>query len=118
MSRRPTPGTKLEAPANALTVVPGGVRLRVRLTPKSSRDALDAQERLADGSVVLAARVRAVPEDGKANAALEALIATAADVARSRVSVVAGATSRLKIIEIKGDAAEIARRLPAAPGAV
>eukprot|EP01037_Dinobryon_pediforme_P032735 gene32735-37828_t len=61
--------------------MPDGVRLRVRLTPKSSRDALDAQERLADGSVVLTARVRAVPEDGKANAALEALIAAAAAVA-------------------------------------
>ena len=43
-----------------------GVVLQVRLTPKSSRDALEGVEVLADGACVLKARVRAVPEDGKA----------------------------------------------------
>lgn len=73
-----------------------GVRLAVRLTPKSSRDAIDGVRQSADGKAFLAARVRAVPEDGKANKALEVLLAKALGVPKSSVSVVAGHTSRLK----------------------
>ena len=51
-----------------------GVELHLRLTPKSSRDALEGFETRADGACVLKARVRAVPEDGKANDALIALV--------------------------------------------
>ena len=43
-----------------------GCRLLVRLTPKSSRDGLDGIDTLADGRLFLKARVRAVPEKGKA----------------------------------------------------
>jgi uncharacterized protein YggU (UPF0235/DUF167 family) len=50
----------------------------------------------------LKARVRAAPEDGKANAALIALIAKTLSVAKSNVSVVRGATSRMKVLEIEG----------------
>jgi uncharacterized protein YggU (UPF0235/DUF167 family) len=56
----------------------------------------------ADGAAYLKARVRAVPEDGKANAALEALIAKAFGVAKSKVSVTRGATARIKTLEIEG----------------
>jgi uncharacterized protein len=41
----------------------------VRLTPKGSRDEIGGAERLAGGRVVLKVRVRAVPQDGEANAA-------------------------------------------------
>ena len=55
-------------------------------------------------------RVRAVPEDGKANAAVEALVSTWLDVARSRVAVIGGHTSRHKSIAVAGaDAAVLAR---------
>jgi uncharacterized protein YggU (UPF0235/DUF167 family) len=83
----------------------------VRLTPKSSRDGLDGEEILSDGSAVLAARVRAVPENGVANAALEALLAKSAGVARTRVSVASGATSRIKVVDIEGDPDTIIARL-------
>ncbi len=73
----------------------------VRLTPRAGRDAVDGFKTLADGRVVLAARVRAVPEDGKANAALEALIAAAVGVPKSAVKLVAGATSRLKTVRVR-----------------
>lgn len=46
--------------------------------------------------------MRAVPEDGKANAALIALIAKAFGVAKSKVSVTRGHTARLKTLEIEG----------------
>jgi uncharacterized protein len=51
-----------------------GVIVPVRLTPKSSRDEVAGVEDRG-GECVLKARVRAVPEAGRANDALETLIA-------------------------------------------
>ena len=48
-----------------------GIDLFVRLTPRSSSDEIGDVETTADGRTHLAARVRAVPDKGKANAALE-----------------------------------------------
>lgn len=84
---------------------PDGLDLFVRLTPKSSADAIEGVRAGADGSVHLAARVRAVPEKGAANAALERLLADGLDLPRSAVRVVAGATARLKTVRLSGDAA-------------
>jgi uncharacterized protein YggU (UPF0235/DUF167 family) len=80
----------------------GGVALYVRLTPKGGRDALDGVESLADGRSVLKARVRAAPENGRANEALIALIAAALRVPKSAVTIRAGATSRVKTVFIAG----------------
>ena len=88
----------------------------MRLTPKGGRDAIDGVETMSDGKAVLKARVRAVPEDGKANAALVELIAKALRVPRSAVTVVAGQTSRVKTLEIAGDGAELAAALAAVCG--
>ncbi len=53
--------------------------------------------------------MRAAPENNEANRALEALIAKAYGVAKSKVSVTRGATARVKTLEIEGaTAAEIA----------
>ena len=79
----------------------------MRLTPKSSADAIDGVQLAADGSVHLAARVRAVPDKGAANAALERLLADSLDLPKRAVSVAAGSTSRLKTVRLAGDAAEI-----------
>jgi uncharacterized protein len=46
--------------------------------------------------------VRAAPENNEANRALEALIAKAFGVAKSKVSVTRGHTARLKTIEVDG----------------
>ena len=94
----------------------GGLVLAVRLTPRSSRDAIDGVETLADGRVVLKARVRAVPEDGKANAALLRLVAEALGLPASRVSLASGGTSRLKTLRIDGDATTMAVALASLPG--
>jgi uncharacterized protein (TIGR00251 family) len=47
-------------------------------------------------------RVTAPPVDGKANAALCAFVAQRIGVARSRVEVVRGMTSRDKIVRVEG----------------
>lgn len=91
--------------------VPGGVRLAVRLTPKSSRDALEQPETLSDGRTVLKARVRAVPEDGKANEALLRLVAKSLGIPARAVSLESGATSRLKVLHLTGDEAALMQAL-------
>lgn len=88
-----------------------GLDLHVRLTPKSARDALEGVETRADGTCVLKARVRAVPEDGKANEALIALVAKQLKIPASRVKLTGGATSRQKTLALEGDPAALAERL-------
>jgi uncharacterized protein (TIGR00251 family) len=90
-----------------------GLRLRVRLTPKASRDAVGRLERLADGTEVLIVHVRAAPSEGEANAALTRLLATALDVAKSKVELVSGQTARIKTLTIAGDGPALAQRLAA-----
>lgn len=80
-----------------------GVDLFIRLTPKAARDALDGVETVDDGRRHLKVRVRAVPEKGEANQALERLVAKAFGVPPGSVRVVAGGTSRLKTLRILGD---------------
>jgi uncharacterized protein (TIGR00251 family) len=58
------------------------------------------------------ARVAAPPERGRANEALCSLLAESLGVPRANVSVVAGASSRRKVVEVAGlETAEIERRL-------
>ncbi len=80
-----------------------GLRLFVRLTPKAALDRIDGVATLADGNEVLAIRVRAVPEDGKANTALLRLLAHEFDLPRSAMRVARGETARLKEVTIAGD---------------
>jgi uncharacterized protein (TIGR00251 family) len=93
-----------------------GLVVFVRLTPKGGRDAIDGIETLSDGRPVLKARVRAVPEDGKANDALVKLIAKAAGVSASAVEISAGHTARVKTLAISGDPDRLAAALGAAVG--
>jgi uncharacterized protein (TIGR00251 family) len=93
-----------EVEADALVV-------RVRVTPKGGRDAIDGLEVLADGRSVLMLRVRAAPEDGAANDAVRRTLAKALRVAPTAVSLIAGATARLKTLRIAGDAAALAAGL-------
>ncbi|MGH6824870.1 DUF167 family protein [Methyloceanibacter sp.] len=85
-----------------------GVMLPVRLTPKASRDEVAGVEDHG-GECVLKARVRAVPEAGRANAALETLIARWLGVPPSTVTVAHGGKSRLKQVALTGDADALIR---------
>jgi uncharacterized protein (TIGR00251 family) len=97
-----------------------GVTLAVRLTPKSGRDAVERIEVGADGRSHVKVRVRALPADGAANEALARLLAKWIGVPRGGISILSGATSRSKIVLVRGDAKELAeklRRLLNAPSA-
>ena len=93
-----------------------GIDLFVRLTPKSFVDRFEGVETSADGRSHLKARVRALPENGAANEALEKLIAKALGVAASSISVVADGTARLKTLRITGDPEALARSIEALSG--
>jgi uncharacterized protein (TIGR00251 family) len=71
--------------------------LRVRLHPRARREEIVGER---GGAVVI--RVTAPPVDGKANAALCALVAKVAGVAPSRVSVVRGHAARDKLVRVEG----------------
>jgi uncharacterized protein YggU (UPF0235/DUF167 family) len=82
--------------------------VEVRLTPRAAFDRIDGVGTLADGRTVLLARVRAVPEDGRANEALCRLLADAFGVSKSSASVVSGHTARVKRVRLVGEPAALA----------
>ncbi len=88
-----------------------GVVVACRLTPKGGRDAIDGVARLSDGTSVLIARVRAAPEDGRANEALCVLLAAKLDAPASRVRLTAGTKSRVKQVAVIGDPEALIARL-------
>lgn len=85
-------------------------RLTVRVQPKASADRIEDWAQDDAGRKFLKVRVRAVPEDGKANSAVQKLVATWLGVPRSAVRVVTGSKTRLKGLEIDGPP-ELAARL-------
>jgi len=89
------------------------MRLFVRLTPKSSVERIDGWDQDEKGRRFLKVRVRAAPIEGRANEALIAFLAKSLKLPKSRLSLVAGDTARLKQIEIDGlDEVELAELLP------
>ncbi|MEQ1576307.1 MAG: DUF167 family protein [Hyphomicrobium sp.] len=88
----------------------GGLTVRVRVTPKSSRDSIEGIEATAEGPA-LRARVRAVPAEGEANSAVQALLAEWLAVPKSRVMLVAGAKSRVKSFSVSGELPELEANL-------
>lgn len=81
-----------------------------RLTPKSSKDAIEGVTSTSDGPA-FQARVRAVPEHGAANAALEQLVARWLDLPKRSVSLAKGGKSRLKALQIDGEPQELDKLL-------
>ena len=90
------------APVINIRQTTAGVVVAVRLAPKSARDAVEGVEEF-DGKSVLKVRVRALPEGGRANTALETLFAKWLGVPRSTVEVVQGGKSRVKQVAIDGN---------------
>ncbi|HYH94215.1 MAG TPA: DUF167 domain-containing protein [Candidatus Saccharimonadales bacterium] len=77
------------------------VRFAVRLTPRTAADHVDG---VVDG--VLRVRVGAPAVGGSANIALIRLLADELDIPRTSIRIVAGATSRAKLLVVDGVSAE------------
>ena len=86
---------------------PDGCSLVIRLHPGAKKNAIIG---LHNGALKLS--LNAPPVDGKANEALIAFIAEQINVPRSKIALIAGATSRSKTLRITGkSAAEVAAAL-------
>ncbi len=72
-----------------------GTKIRVKVVPRSKENGVTA---MPDGTYVV--RTTATPTDGKANAAVAALLAAHVRVAKSRVSLVRGHASRHKVFVV------------------
>ena len=83
-----------------------GLLVAVKAMPKSRRDAIVGVMATPEGQALKVA-VTAAPENGKANAAVAAVVAKALDVPKSAVSVVSGATDRRKLLHVAGDPAAL-----------
>lgn len=90
------------------------MELRVRLTPRSSRDEIVGIIDTPDGPAI-EAKVRAIPANGAANNALVALAAKWLDIPKSSVELTLGAKSRNKTLRVTimepDDAARLQARL-------
>ena len=84
-------------------------RLTVRVQPKASADRIEDWAEDDSGRRFLKVRVRAVPEDGKANSAVQKLVAKWLGLPKSAVRVVTGGKTRLKGLEIDGPPDLVAR---------
>jgi uncharacterized protein len=72
-------------------------RIAVRVQPRAGRD-----EIVGERAGALLVRVKAPPVEGRANEAVRKLVAKRLGVAPRRVSVVRGASSRDKLVEVDG----------------
>jgi uncharacterized protein YggU (UPF0235/DUF167 family) len=81
-------------PAEIRALIDTEGRLAVRVTPGAKVESLEVS------ASVLQAKVRAKPEDGKANEAVRQMLARALNLASSRIEMLRGATSREKLFRV------------------
>ncbi len=84
-----------------------GIKIKIRVKPGSSRNAvLGIGEQAGEGPILVIA-VSAPPQDGKANEAVIQLLSKCWKIAKSRIHVASGPASRIKLIEIIGDSVSL-----------
>jgi uncharacterized protein (TIGR00251 family) len=99
--------------AEHLVAVREGVLVTIKVTPRARHEGLEA----GGAEAALKVRVTAPPEDGKANAAVIALLAKRWDVPKSALDIAAGGSARLKRVLVRGEPAALLRHLTARMGA-
>ncbi len=77
--------------------VPGGVTLAVRVTPRARKN-----EIVGVAGDALKLKLAAPPVEGAANASLCAFLAEKLGVRKSAVTLIAGQTSRQKVVRVEG----------------
>ena len=93
-----------------------GLVLFLRVTPNAGRDAIEGAESRDDGTSLLRLRVKAVPDRGKANAAVIALLAKALGLPKSVLSLQSGETGRFKTMRIAAAGPDLIERVAALGG--
>jgi len=93
------------------SAAPDGLRLAIRLVPKSAADRVVGMAEEDGGAMALKVAVRAPPHEGEANEALLRFVAGLLKLPRRDVSLALGATQRRKLVHIAGDPARLERLL-------
>jgi uncharacterized protein len=81
----------------SITKTVTGVRIDIRVAPRSSRDAV-----LGEHAGALKVALTAPPVDGEANAALIAFLAKKLGVAARQIRIVHGERGKTKLLEVEG----------------
>ena len=79
--------------------IPRNDYLRIKVIPKSAKS--EVVEIMADEEKTIKIRIKAVPEQGKANAELIRFLSRELDVPKENISILSGKTDHLKLIKIK-----------------
>ncbi|MDX1916460.1 MAG: DUF167 domain-containing protein [Rickettsiaceae bacterium] len=74
--------------------------IEIKLTPKASSNKIGEIRKNVEGREVLNVYVTAVPENGRANIALVALLSKHYKIPKSSVRIIRGHTSRIKLVEL------------------
>ena len=90
-----------------ITAINDGIRLDLRISPGARRSSIEGPY----GESALKLKVAAPPVDGKANAEAERFLAELLDIPRSNVTVVRGASSRDKVVLVRGVGPSETRKL-------
>src|SRR5262249_45215598 len=88
-----------------------GLHVALRVTPNAARDAIEGVEERPGAGAQLRIRVRAVPDKGKANDAVIALLAKAWHLPAGQLTIISGKTSRDKVLLIEGVPGALAAQL-------
>jgi uncharacterized protein len=92
------------------------IRLAVRATPNASRDAIEGLWRDEAGQAWLSIRVRQPPDEGRANIAIAKLLAKRLSLKARDITLVSGASARLKRWRLTGDSTAIVASIEAIIG--
>ena len=89
-----------------ITEKDGAVTFRLRVQPRAARDAVAGEH---NGAIKL--RISAPPVDGKANEACRRLLARLVGVSPSSIEIIAGSSSKDKVVRVHNVTVERIRRL-------
>lgn len=94
-----------------ISITEDGVTVAIRVSPRARSSRIDGTVADEKGNYAVKIAVTSVPEDGKANAAVIALLAKSWRIPKSSITIQSGAAARMKILRIKGDATALTQRI-------
>jgi len=81
-----------------IQVIADGLTLPVRVTLRASKNALEAFQ---EGDTVLKVKTTSVPEEGKANLAVQKILSEVLGIRKTAIFLIQGETSRNKVFKVQ-----------------
>jgi uncharacterized protein len=96
---------------NLFSATSNGISFNIRVTPKAAQNRI-GEIMLDENQIpILKVYVTKIPDHGKANDAVKALLAKAWKLSKSQIIIKKGLTDRNKLIHILGDSKELLQHL-------